>query len=133
MNTELLQLLISAGGIAVMVALCWALFGRASSPLPDVDTLAEKLTRDIPGFRAGKIALSRDAQAALAENLRDGSVYLALVRGDGVVTRRLSRGIGIARHGEHLALRFKDFTLKGASLDLSDAESWEAKLNGLAA
>ncbi len=133
MNAQVLQLLISVGGIAVMVALCWALFGNATTPLPDADALAGKLARDIPGFRAGKVGLSRDARSALAEDLRDGSVYLALVLGDGVVTRKLSRGLGVARRGEHLKLRFKDFTLNSADLDLSDAESWEIKLKGLAA
>lgn len=133
MNGEVLQLLISVGGIAVMVAICWALFGHASTPLFDTHALADRLARDIPGFRAGRIALSRDAQSALAEDLRDGAVYLALVRGDGMVTRRLSRGLDVTREGGRLALRFRDFTLKGTSLDLEDAESWETKLKGLAA
>jgi hypothetical protein len=133
MNAQALQLLISVGGIAAMVALCWALFGHAATPLSGADALAQKLAHEIAGFRAGRVVLSRDAQAALAEDLRDGSVYLALVRGDGLVIRRLTCGLEIVRDGDSLALRFKDFTLKGASLDLADAEAWETKLKGLAA
>jgi hypothetical protein len=133
MNAQVLQLLISVGGIAVMVGLCRALFGHTTTPLPDADALAEKLAHDIPGFRAGRIALSRDAEAALAEDLRDGAVYLVLARGDGVVIRRLVRGIGVARDGQRVALQFRDFTLKGARLDLADAEGWETRLKGLGA
>jgi len=132
MNGQVLQLLISVGGIAAMVAICWALFGRASIKLSDADAAAA-LARDVPGFRAARTALSRDARTALVENARDGAVYLALVRGDGVVTRKLSRGVGLARNGDRLELRLKDFTLRKAELDLADAADWETKLQGLAA
>ena len=133
MNGQVLQLLISVGGIAAMVALCWALFGYATAPLTDGGALAEKMGRDIPGFRAGRIALSRDTQTALVEDLRDNSIYLATMRGDGLVTRKLSRSVGVARDGEKLSLRFRDFTLKRADLDLADAEAWEIKLKSFAA
>ncbi|HTT99434.1 MAG TPA: hypothetical protein VMF58_15400 [Rhizomicrobium sp.] len=133
MNGQVLQLLISVGGIAVMVAICWALFGRALGSLPSADVAAAALARDIPGFQTGVAAVSRDGRAALIEDARDGAIYLAIIRGGDVVTRKLSRGLGLVRSGDRLELRLKDFTLRKADLDLADAPAWETKLKGLAA
>jgi hypothetical protein len=133
MNGQALQLLISVGGVAVMVAICWALFGRAVASLSGPDAVAAALARDVPGFYRGPATLSRDAHAALMENARDGSIYLAVMRGGDVVTRKLTRGFGLARNGNRLELRLKDFTLRKAQLDLADAATWEEKLRGLAA
>jgi hypothetical protein len=77
--------------------------------------------------------VSADGRAALVEDARDGAVYLAVARGDGVVTRRLARGTRIARDGERLMLGLKDFTLKRAELILADASGWETRLKELAA
>ena len=66
MNAQALQLLISVGGITLMVGLCAILFGRAAKPLSDTNA-AECLARDVPGFRAGRMALSRDAKSVLIE------------------------------------------------------------------
>src|SRR6185437_10854747 len=68
MNAQALQLLISVTGIVLMVGLCRLLFGRGGRPLAP-ETIAQNLARDIPGFRAGRATLSRDARAALIENL----------------------------------------------------------------
>jgi hypothetical protein len=133
MNAQALQLLISVGGITLMVGLCALLFGRAGKPLSDASAVVESLARDIPGFRAGRMALSRDARAALIEDARDGSIYLAVMRGDGLVTRKLSRDALAGREGDRLALKLRDFTLRKAELDLADAASWEATLKGRAA
>jgi len=133
MNGQVLQLLISVGGITVMVAICWILFGRAVASLAGPDDVAAALARDVPGFHMGPAAISRDARAALIENARDGSVYLAVMRGGDIVTRKLARGLGLARNGDKLELRLKDFTLRKAELDLADAAAWEEKLKGLAA
>ena len=133
MNGQALQLLISVGGIAAMVAICWALFGRAVASLSSADAAIATLTRDIPGFRSGEKTMSRDGHAALIEDARDGAIYLAIMRGGDVVTRKLSRGLGVARDGDRLELRLKDFTLRKADLHLADADSWETKLKDLAA
>jgi hypothetical protein len=133
MNPQLLQLLISVAGIAVMVGLCWLLFGDKDSALGDVATVAERLARDVPGFRAGAATLSRDARSALIENASDGQVYLAIMRGDDLVARRLACGIRVARKDNRLELTLDDFTLHNAELDLADAATWETRLKGLAA
>ena len=133
MNAQLLQLLISVGGILLMVGLCRMLFGRGGTMPATPEALAANLARDIPGFGAGRTAISRDARSALIENAQDGQVYLAVQRGDDVVTRKLSRGLGIARDGTHLRLTLHDFTLPKVELDLADADAWETRLKGLAA
>ncbi len=133
MNAQLLQLLISVGGITLMVGLCWALLGHKSAPLADGAVLSESLAQDIPGFRAGQVAFSRDARSALIENARDGDVYLVVSRGDGLVTRRLAPDTLVARDGDRLDLRLRDFTLRRTQLDIADAAIWEMKLKAAAA
>lgn len=127
MNGALLQLLISLTGIAAMTGICRLLFGRGDMRLCDAQVLTAALARDIPGFRARRTALSRDAGSALIEDA-DGIVYLAVVRGDGIVTRKLARGTAVSRDGDRLVLRLGDFTLRTAELDIAGAEAWEARL-----
>src|ERR1700741_4564488 len=112
MNAQVLQLLLSVGEVALMVGLCFLLFGRA--PVPAREAFEARLARDVPGFRAGRRALSGDGRAELIEDPRDGAVHLAVARGDGVVTRKLSRAVRISRDGERLVLDLGDFTLKRA-------------------
>jgi hypothetical protein len=125
MNAQLLQLLISLGEVAAMAGLCAALFGWRDAALPDV---AASLGRDIPGFRPGRIARSGDAKSALIENAQDGAIYLAVMRGGDVVTRRLARDVRVSREGGRLTIELRDFTLKRARLDLADAAEWETRL-----
>jgi hypothetical protein len=127
MNAELLQLMISLAGIAAMTGICRLLFGAGDMKLPDAETLAASMARDIPGFRAVRCARSRDGKSALVED-SGGAVHLAVMRGDGLVTRKLGRGISLARDGDRLALMLKDFTLGKVALELDDAPAWEAKL-----
>jgi hypothetical protein len=132
MNPQLLQLMISVAGIALMVGLCRALFGAAVAPLTEA-VLAQSLSNDVPGFRAGSMALSGDAHFALIEDGRSGAIYLAVMRGDGVVTRKLGRDFDVSRNGSRLDFRLRDFTLDRARFDIADAHAWEEKLKGLAA
>lgn len=127
MGGQAIQLAISLVGIALMVGLCAALFGSRSAAL-SAPAVAQGLARDVPGFRTGRIALSRDGAAALAEDAQDGAVYLALARGDGMVTRKLARGTTVTRDGERLALALNEFTLKQAAVELADAADWQARL-----
>jgi hypothetical protein len=127
MNGQLLQLAISLGEVALMVGLSILLFGWRANPKAD---LAGAVAREVPGFRPGRTALSAGANAALVENAKDGTIYLAVLRGDGVVTRKLVRGTGLSRDGARLTLTLHDFTLKRATLDLADAADWEARLKG---
>jgi hypothetical protein len=117
-------------GVAAIVALAAWLFGWRDKPL-EAGQAAEHLARDVPGFVAGRT--SHDTRAALIENARDGAVYLALLRGDGLVTRKLSKGIAVTRDGTVLNIVPRDFTLGRARLDLADAAYWETRLKGLEA
>jgi len=129
MNGQLLQLLISLGEVAAMAGLCAVLFGWRDAAMPDAGAC---LARDIPGFRPGRIAMSGDAKSALIENASDGAIYLAVMRGGDVVTRRLSRDVRVSREGERLTFDLRDFTLKRTQLDLADAAEWETRLKGSA-
>ena len=133
MNAQLLQLLISLAGIALMIGLCAVLFSRHGSSLIDIGAVSENLARDIPGFRAGAATLSRDGRTALIEDARDAHTYLVVLRGEDLVTRKLPHDLRMVREGERLELTLDDFTLRRAELDLADAAAWEAKLKGLAA
>ncbi len=124
----LLYLAGSLGGVAAIVALAAFLFGWRDKEL-DAQQAAELLARDVPGFLAGRA--SHDARAALIENARDGAVYLATMHGDGLVTRKLGKGLVLARHGTQLSIDPRDFTLRRARLDLADADYWETRLKGL--
>ena len=131
MNAQLFQLLLSLGEVALMVGLCLLLFGRA--PAPGTQAFDARLAADVPRVRAGRRAVSGDGRAALVEDARDGAIYLAVARGDGVVTRKLSRRTRVSRDGERLTLGLQDFTLERAQLMLADASDWEARLKALAA
>ncbi|MBV9989957.1 MAG: hypothetical protein JOZ72_01575 [Alphaproteobacteria bacterium] len=125
----LLYLAGSLIGVAAIVALAGWLFGWRDAAL-DAERVAQALAREVPGFRAGRA--SPDTRAVLIEDARDGAVYLAVARGDGLVTRKLARGLGVARDGGTLTIRLRDFTLRRAHLQLADADYWEARLKGLA-
>ncbi|HEY2034333.1 MAG TPA: hypothetical protein VGH02_11665, partial [Rhizomicrobium sp.] len=71
--------------------------------------------------------------SAMLEDARDGAVYLVTARGDGFVTRRLSRGDvkTASRTGAALALRFADFTFPAATIAFPDeniAREWETRM-----
>jgi hypothetical protein len=137
MHGLVLQLVISLAGVALMIGACALLFGTRDTLIPSAATVAERLAGDVPGFRASSTAVSRDGRAALLENTVDGNVYLAVVRGDETVMRRLRRGTlkGVTRDGGKLSLELGEFTLGRARLDLGDetAASWEARLKAIAA
>jgi hypothetical protein len=132
MTDQLLYLAISLAGVAAMVGLCVFLFGRDVAKL-DTRTAAARLAQDVPGFRLGNSALSADCRSAMLEDARDGSVWLVTARGDGFVTRRLSRRDvkAASRNGAALDLRFSDFTFPGAVIAFHDedvARDWEARM-----
>ncbi len=98
-----------------MVGLCVLLFGRAVTTI-DADGAAATLAQDVPGFRAGAVALSTDGHAALVEDARDRSLHLVVARGDGLVTRHLSKSYvkTAMQNGAALNLRLADITFPKA-------------------
>lgn len=130
MNPLLLYLLGSVAGIALMVGVNVALFGRRSGAL-DLTALQTRLALDNPGFRGGDAVVA--GNVALIENAADGTLHLARASGDTFVTRKLSRGSvkRITRAGAALDLRFADFTFPRARLAFAnedDATAWHARI-----
>ncbi len=137
MTTQLLYLLGSLAGVAALVGFCALLFGRDTARV-DAPAAEAALRADIPGFRAGAVALSADGEAALVEDAHDGASYLVIARGRGLVTRKLSRGFvrDARRDGAALNLRLSDFTFPKARLVFAQeaaALEWESRFARLAA
>ncbi len=129
----LLYLAGSIAGVALMVGLSTLLFGAKPARIAGRDAAVAHLAREVAGFRAGEAVVDSTGRAALVENQRDGTVHLVVVRGDGLVTRKL-RGDslrGCSRNGATLSLRLSDFTLPRATLALDAvdvAQAWQARL-----
>lgn len=132
-----LYLLISVGGIALLVGLNILLFGRSIAAL-DQDAVVASLANDVPGFRAGRHTIAEGSHTALVENDMDGTLYLVAARGSRIASRKLSRGAvrGGDRAGKSIALRLADFTLPKAKLAFADeaaAQDWESRLKAMVA
>jgi hypothetical protein len=132
MNGQILYLAFSILGVAAMVGLCAFLFGRDVAKL-DTRSAAARLAHDVPGFRLGHSALSADCRSAMLENASDGVIWLVIARGDGFVTRKLSRRDvkAASREGAALNLRFFDFTFPAAVIAFHDeavARDWEMRM-----
>ena len=130
---NLLYLLGSLGGVALLVALCAALFGTKGMRLTTAQNLEAYLAQILPAFRTRNIALDKDAKSALAENDIDGTIHLIVACGDGFVARKLSRPLlkTVTRQDATLCLRLSDITLPRADIafaDLDAAAQWENKL-----
>ncbi|HUB84541.1 MAG TPA: hypothetical protein VL971_02530 [Rhizomicrobium sp.] len=131
MTSQLLYLIASLAGVAAMVGLCVALFGRSTTNI-DAATATDALRADVPGFRAGAIALSADGHGALVEDAQNGATWLVIARGSGLVTRKLSRGFvrKAKRNGAALNLSLTDFTFRRARLVFGEeavALEWETR------
>src|SRR6201996_9803804 len=136
MIAQLLYLVASLAGVAALVGFCVLLFGRDTARI-DAQAAEDALRTDIPGFRAGAVALSADESAALVEDAHDGAAYLVIARGRGLVTRKLARGFlrNAKRNGASLDLRLSDFTFPKARLVFGEeaaALEWETRFARLA-
>jgi len=132
---NLLYLLGSLAGVALIVALNLALTGRRRASV-DLEAARAYLAGDEPGFRAARAVLSRDGAAALFED-GAGALYLVAGSGDGLVSRKLSRAVlrAVSRDGDTLLIRLRDFTFPRARLAFAgeaEAREWEARIARLA-
>jgi hypothetical protein len=133
MTGQFLYLAASLAGVAAMVGLCVLLFGRGVATIT-AESAEARLRDDIPGFRAGAVAISSDSHAALVEDARDRSLHLVIARGSGLVLRTLSRDMvrKATRNGSTLDLRLADFTFSKARVAFAEEQSasdWEARLS----
>ena len=120
-------------GVALIVGLNVLLLGRASAKLDGLAPAKARLAAEVPGFTAGAAALSGDGTSALIENAQDGALWLVAAKGDGLVTRNLTRDglTGVSRAGKSLTLSLSDFTLPRAKVPLQDeasAREWARRL-----
>jgi hypothetical protein len=134
---NVLYLLGSVAGIALLVGLNLLLFGRRIAAL-DADAVADSLANDVPGFRAGRHTIAEGSHTALIENDTDGTLYLVAARGSRIASRKLSHGAvrGLDRDGNAIALRLSDFTFPKASLAFAnenEAREWETRLKAMVA
>lgn len=132
---NVLYLIGSLAGVGLLVVLNWVLFGAARGTIASTDALAAALAHESPDFWPGAAAIGAEANAGLMENAADGRVFLAVARGDGLITRALVHGVlrDVARDGAALTLRLNDFTLPKVRLTLADeaaAQHWQARLGG---
>ena len=123
----------SLGGIALLVGFNLLLFGRARGQVGTAQDVAERLAKDIPGFRGGRAIVGADGRSAVIENATNRALYLVEAMGDDIVTRQLSRGLlaNVGRLGEKLSLELRDFTFPRATLvagSESLAREWESRL-----
>ena len=123
----------SLAGIALIVALNLALFGRARLRIASLPDVAAKLAAEVPGFRAGDGVVASDGATALIEDAASGAIYLIEALGDRLVTRKLGRGSlrALNDDGSSLSLTLADFTFTKAKLAFADAtarRTWEARL-----
>ena len=79
-------------GVALIVGLNVALFGRAKPVLGNLQDLGARIAADIPGFRAGRGVVGNDGAAALIEDEAGAAIFLVRAFGDRIVTRKLSHG-----------------------------------------
>ena len=133
---NLLYLLFSLGGVALVVALCALLFGLKGARITAAQSVEAYLAQVLPAFRARSIALGADKKSALVENDVDGTIHLIVAHGDTFVARKLSKRLlgAVLCDGGKLFLRLADFTLPRATLVLADpttAALWEEKLSGV--
>ena len=125
----------SLAGIALIVALNLALFGRAKLHIATLSDVTAKLAAEVPGFRAGDGIVASDGGAALIEDAASGAIYLVEAVGDRLVTRKLGRGSlrALNDNGSGLSLALADFTFAQSKFALADEptrRTWEARLRG---
>jgi len=132
---NLLYLLFSLGGVALMVALCALLFGLKGVRIT-AQSVEVYLAQVLPAFRARGIVLGVDKKSALVENDIDGAIHLVVAHGDTFVARKLSKTLlqTVVCDGAGIILRLADFTLPHVKLALGDpaaAALWKKKLAGV--
>jgi hypothetical protein len=130
---NLVYLVGSLIGVALIVGLNVALFGRAKPVLGNLQDLGARIAADIPGFRAGRGVVGNDGATALIEDEKGATIFLIRAFGNRIVTRKLSRGVlrQVVTDGSALSLQLKDFTFPKARIVLNDhdaARAWEARL-----
>ncbi|MBI1364950.1 MAG: hypothetical protein GC153_03215 [Alphaproteobacteria bacterium] len=128
-----LDLLISLGGIAIMVAVSWGL-GAWRTAKVDAQSARERLAFDEPDFRAVEMFVSADGRTAAALSEGGGEVAFVFAAGTGLGTRRAKRGAAeLSAEGCDVVARLGDITaprLRLKAPDEATAARWAGRLSG---
>lgn len=127
-----LDLLISFGGVALIVAVS-ALLGGLRSARLDAAAARARLAEDEPDFRPAAILVGADGRSAVA--VAEGGEAAALFAvGDRIATRRFRIGAFEARaQGTEIEILLKDpskWRLKLAAPTAAEAAEWAGRLSG---
>ena len=132
---NLLYLIGSLAGVALLIGLNVFLFGRQRARIASLAAAEATLIAEIPGFRAGNFAIATDKNGALVENASDGALYLIAPAGQKFVSRKLDKTSikTISRGPDGLTLQLADFTFPRVSLklDAEQAADWEVRLKAV--
>lgn len=128
-----LDLLISFGGVAVLVGVSF-LLGAWKSATVDEASARERLDFDEPDFRPGEWLFSRDGSAAVAISQDGAEAAFVFALGDGLATRRVKLGaFEVKSEGDKVAARLRDpskWSLKLAAGSPEEAVRWAGRLSG---
>jgi hypothetical protein len=128
-----LDLLISVGGVALLIALSWLLGGLRSVRV-DETAATERLAFDEPDFAPADWLTSADgcAAAAISRDGRDAAVVFAV--GDRLATRRFKAGaVAVHVDGRSVAVLLGDVSRPKIALLAPDADAanrWARRLRG---
>jgi hypothetical protein len=129
----LFDLLISAGGVAALVALSFAL-GALKSATVDEAVARERLSFDEPDFQPARWLVDAKGRAAAAIDHRGGEAAFVFAIGDGVGTRRMRLGaVNASAEGSAVTVLLGDLTRRKLLLAApteNAAKEWAALLQG---
>lgn len=128
----LLDLAISLGGIAALVAASWLLGGWRTA-WASLEAARERLAFDEPDFAPADWCVGVDGKAAAAIDA-GGALAVVFVVGDSLATRRLAPGAVDARvDGSSVVVRLGDISRRDvrlAAADEREARAWLGRLGG---
>jgi hypothetical protein len=132
-GNTLLDLAISLAGIAVLVAISWAL-GALRRVGVDEAGARDRLAFDEPDFTPAQWFFGRDGRAAAALSPDGAEAAFVFANGDRLATRRLRTGsFNIAADGAAAVARIGDVTMPRIRLaagDAATAAQWAQRLGG---
>jgi hypothetical protein len=128
-----LDLALSLFGVLALVGAAY-LLGATRTAAVTLEAAAERLAFDEPDFAVGDWLIDGAGRAAAAMS-RDGrEIALVFALGDGLATRRLSRGRVVAeRAGSDIVIRLGEPSLgklRLAAPDVATADEWVLRLAG---
>ncbi|MEX0645649.1 MAG: hypothetical protein WD076_10075 [Parvularculaceae bacterium] len=128
-----LDLAISLGGVAILVAVSW-LLGAWRSITLDEASARDRLAFDEPDFVVGEWLFGADRKSAVAISADGGELALVKPLGDGLATRRIKKGAApVEAKGADVVIALGDPSIRKFRLKAADekaAARWAGGLGG---